>query len=152
LRRNFDSKEGLITAIATHIVDDYAQRLRADRRSRVGLAGLIESLIFYIESGRSHLVQLRAFHAVLGAALNHASLSATIAELNRFAVDAIARIIASGIKRREIRSNIDSHAAAVLILSALRGVMLQWLLDPEQVDLDVIKKEFLDSLHRSLSV
>jgi AcrR family transcriptional regulator len=98
----FDSKDGLISAIASHIVEDYSQRQRADRRARVGMSGLLESVSFYIESGRSNLVTLRAFHAVLGSALKQAPLSAAISDLNRNSVDSFARTLRSGIERGEI--------------------------------------------------
>jgi AcrR family transcriptional regulator len=148
----FDSKDGLISAIASHIVDDYSQRQRADRRVRVGLPGLLESVAFYIESGRSNIVTLRAFHAVLGSALKQAPLSAAIAELNRHSVDAFARMIKSGVERGEIRKNIDAESQAAIFISALRGVMTQWLLDPDHVDIDAIKKELIDNVRRTLSV
>lgn len=147
----FNSKEGLISAIATHIVDDYGQRMRADRRTRTGLAGLLESVAYYIDSGRTHAIALRAFHAVLGAAHSQPALKSAIAELNRNTVSHFALMLRGGIQRGEVRATIDADAQGVLIISALRGVMRQWLLDPEHVDLDAIKKEFLIDLRRSLA-
>lgn len=148
----FDSKDGLISAIASHIVADYSQRQRADRRTRNGLSGLLESVEFYIESGRSNLVTLRAFHAVLGSALKQAPLSTAIGDLNRNSVESFARMIRSGIERREIRSDVDPEAQAALLISALRGVMTQWLLDPAHVDIDSIKRELVENLRRTLGV
>jgi AcrR family transcriptional regulator len=147
----FHSKEGLISAIASHIVDDYAQRQSAGR-THVGLAGLLHSVDFYIESGRANLITLRAFHAVLGSALKHAALTASIAELNRNSTDSFARLIQSGIDRGEIRKTVVAYAQASLVIAALRGVMNQWLLDPEHTDIDAIKYEFIENLRRSLAV
>lgn len=146
----FDSKDGLISAIASHIVADYSQRQRADRRSSVGISGLLESVSFYIESGRSNLITLRAFHAVLGSALKQAPLSAAIAEVNRNSVDSFARSIRSGIDRGEIRGDIDPEAQAAILISSLRGVMTQWLLDPEHVDIEAIETQLIANLRRSL--
>ena len=146
----FDSKDGLISAIASHIVADYSQRQRADRRTRVGMAGLLESVSFYIQSGRSNLVTLRAFHAVLGSALKQAPLSAAIADLNRNSVESFARTLKSGIERGEIRRDIDPEAQAAILISSLRGVMTQWLLDPEHLDIDAIERQLVDNLKRSL--
>jgi AcrR family transcriptional regulator len=148
----FGSKEELISAIAQHIVDDYSQRLRADRRARVGLVGLLESIDFYLESGRSNVTTLRAFHAVLGSAVKQSPLSAAIAQLNRQSVESFSRTIKSGIERGEIRRDIDAVAQATIIISALRGVMTQWLLDPKRVNLNAIKKQLRADLTRSLSV
>ena len=148
----FGTKEELVTDIATHIVDNYSQRQRADRRTRVGLAGLLESVDFYIESGRGNITTLRAFHAVLGSAVKQTPLSKAIAKLNRHSVESFARTLQSGIDRKEIRHDIETTAQATLILSALRGVMTQWLLDPKQVSLDSIKRELRTNLQRSLAV
>jgi AcrR family transcriptional regulator len=147
----FGSKEELISAIAQHIVDDYSQRLRADRRTRTGLTGLLESVDFYIDSGRSNVTVLRAFHAVLGSAVKQAPLSKAIADLNRQSVESFARTIKSGMRIGEIRRDIDAIAQATLIISALRGVMTQWLLDPKRVNLSAIKKQLRADLTRSLS-
>jgi AcrR family transcriptional regulator len=147
----FHSKEGLIGAIGNHIVEDYSQRLRADRRNRVGLPGLLESIAFYFDSGRSHVLASRAFHAVLGSALNQPALAAPIAELNRHSVSSFAALIRSGMDRNEIAKTVDATAQATLILSALRGVMAQWLLDPDHLDVEVIKTEFLASIRRTLT-
>jgi len=147
----FDSKEGLISAIANHIVDAYTRRQRADRRFRPGLSGLLESVEYYLDSGRSNVTALRAFHAVLGSALKHAQLAASIAELNRTSVDAFARGIRSGIERGEIRKDIDPDAQGALLLSALRGVMTQWLVDPDHVDIGTIKRELIANLRRLLA-
>jgi len=146
----FGSKEGLISAIAQHIVDDYAERLRNDRPARVGLAGLLDNVAFYIESGRSNPTQLRAFHAVLGSALKQAPLSESIAQLNRNTVYSFVKMLRSAIERKEIRADVNPIAQATLIIVALRGMMTFWLLDPDNVNLDTLKKEFLANLKRSL--
>jgi molybdopterin/thiamine biosynthesis adenylyltransferase len=59
-------------------------------------------------------------------------------------------MIRSGVERNEIRSDINPRAQATLILTAMRGVLTLWLLDPDHVDIDAVKKEFLLNLRRSL--
>lgn len=149
----FGSKEELIVAIATHIVADYTQLLRKanGNNSNGGLEALLDSLSFYIESGRKDLITLRAFHAVLGSALKQSPLSEKIAELNRQSIDSFAARIRHGIARREIRKDVDPVSQAALIVAALRGVMAQALVDPKRVRLDAIKREFLENLRRSLA-
>jgi AcrR family transcriptional regulator len=147
----FESKDGLVSAIATHVVHDYSQRLRADSRIRVGLGGLFQSVAFYFDSGRSHELAVRALHAVLGSGPNHPRIVAAIAELNRNSVASFARLIRNGMERGEIRKNIDIDAQATLILSSLRGVMAQWIVDPSHVDVEAIKKEFIANLRRALT-
>jgi len=147
----FGSKEELLTAIATHIVEDYTRRLRAGLHTQAGLDGLLDSISFYIESGRSNAKVLRAFHAVLGSALTQSPLAASIAELNRHSIDAFAHPIRVGVKAGTIRRDVDPVAQGALILAGLRGVMTQWLIDPRHVDLDGIKAEFHASLRKALA-
>jgi AcrR family transcriptional regulator len=148
----FGSKEGLLTAIATHIVADYTRRLRAGLRTRTGLDGLLESISFYIESGRRNARVLRAFHAVLGSALKQARLSESIAELNRSSIEAFAQSIRRGQQAGTIRQDVDPVAEAALVLAGLRGIMTQWLIDPTHVDLHAIEAAMRASLRRALTI
>jgi AcrR family transcriptional regulator len=146
----FGSKEGLISAIANHIVDEFIVRQSAARPNRIGLAGLLDNVAYYIESGHANVTTLRAFHAVLASALNQSPLTDAIAKLNRNSVYSFTKMIRSGVERGEIRSDLNPRAQATLILTAMRGMLTLWLLDSDHVDLEAIKKEFLGNLRRSL--
>jgi AcrR family transcriptional regulator len=147
----FGSKDALVAAIATHIVADYAQRLRGNSGGRKGLDGFLYSVGFYIDSGRNRILQLRAFHAVLGSSLTQPAISQAIADLNRQSVESFAQGMRMCIKQGAIRKDIDPTAQATLLLSELRGVMSQWLIDQDGVDLDATKTQLLENLRRSLS-
>jgi AcrR family transcriptional regulator len=147
----FGSKDSLISEIATHIVANYAQRLRGSSGGRKGLDGYLYSIGFYIDNGRNRMLELRAFNAVLGSSLTNPKISGAIADLNRRSVDAFAEGLRICIKQGSVRPDIDPVAEATLALSMLRGLMSQWLIDPQGVDLDAAKAELLESLRRSLS-
>jgi AcrR family transcriptional regulator len=147
----FGSKDALTAAIANHIVASYAQRSRGGSGGRKGLDGFLDSVAFYIENGRGRLLQLRAFNAVLSSGLTHPAVSGSIAKLNSESVEAFARGLRMCLKQGAIRADVDPTAQATMIISMLRGVMTQWLLDPEGVDLDKVKAELLTSLRRSLA-
>jgi AcrR family transcriptional regulator len=147
----FGSKDALISAIATHIVANYAQRLRGNSGGRKGLDGFLHSVAFYIDSGRNRTLEVRAFHAVLGSSLTNPSISDAIADLNRQSVEGFARGLSMCIKQGAIRADIDPIAQSTLVLSMLRGLMSQWLLDPQRIDLEAAKAELLRNLRRSLS-
>jgi len=147
----FGSKDALIGAIAGHIVEDYALRLRGNSGGRRGLDGFLYSVAFYIDSGRSRMLQLRAFHAVLGSSLTQPAVSKAIADLNRQSVASFAHGIRACIKQGAIRKDVDPTSQATLVLSVLRGLMSQWLIDPRGVDLEAAKTDLLEGLRRSLS-
>lgn len=147
----FGSKDRLVAAIANHIVANYVQRSRGGSRGRKGLEGFLNAIDFYIESGRSRVLELRAFNAVIGAAPTHPDLAAEIAAVNRESVQGLANGLEICLKQGAVRADIDPKAQATMILAMIRGVMSQWLLDPEGIDLDKIKAELLASLRRSLA-
>jgi hypothetical protein len=95
------------------------------------------------------VTRLRAFHEVLNAALNRPSLAPFIARLDAESAAGFAHNIRSAIRRGEIRPDVDPDAEGVLILAALRGVMRQWLIAPEKVDLAALKREFIAGLRRN---
>lgn len=147
----FGTKDELIAAIANHIVQDYTQRSRGGSRGKKGLDGFLNAVDFYIESGRTRVLELRAFNAVLATGPSHPELADAIAKLNSESVDAFARGLETCRKLGAVRADIDTHAQARIIVAMLRGVMTQWLLDPNGVDLDAVKAALLSSLRRSLS-
>ena len=147
----FGTKDELIGAIASHIVARYTQRLSGSSGGLRGLNGFLHSVAFYIDSGRTHILDSRAFNAVLGSSLTNRAVSASIADLNRRSVQGFARGLRACIKQGEVRADIDPVMQSTLVLSNLRGLMSQWLIDPEGVNLDAAKKEFLENLRRALS-
>jgi hypothetical protein len=58
--------------------------------------------------------------------------------------------IRAGIQDGDIRSQVDPRAAAVLILSLLRGSVSHWLIDPSHIDLKSLGRELIASVKRSL--
>ena len=146
----FGSKDALIAAIASHIVRDYVQRSRGGSRGRKGLEGFLNAIDFYIESGRNRRLELRAFNAVIGTGPTHPELGAAIAKVNQESVDGLAAGLEACLKQGTVRADIDTRAQATTILAMIRGVMTLWLLDPEGINLDVVKAELLNNLRRSL--
>lgn len=147
----FGSKEGLISAIANHIVESYARRLKGNSGGRRGLDGFLYSVGFYIDGGRDRQLELRAFHAVLGSSLTHPTISQSIAQLNRHSVESFANGMRICMEQGAIRKDIDPIVQARLLLSQLRGLMSQWLLDPEGIKLEQAKAALLDNLRRTLA-
>jgi AcrR family transcriptional regulator len=147
----FGTKDTLIVAIANHIVADYTRSARGGSRGRKGLDGLSSAVEFYIDNGRNSALKLRAFNAVLAAGPTHPDLTKAIAKLNRESASNFERGLRACIKQGEVRADIDVRAQSRMLVAMLRGVLTQWLLDPEGVDLDALKKEVVTSLRRALA-
>ena len=77
--------------------------------------------------------------------------AATIAALDSETRRHIRRLLEAGIARGEVRRDLDLDIQAVLILSALRGIMSQWLVSPASIDLVQTGKYWLAELKRALA-
>ena len=139
----------LIAAIAGHISDWFFAGLRAHAARRPGLGSLIAGIDYYFDLCRRDPATLRALHTVLAGALNKPQVRDAVAKLNRDSVKAIEADIRAGIANGEIRRGIDAHTASVLLLASVRGIVAQWLVDPEQVDLESLRRDFVAALKRT---
>ncbi|HEY9219087.1 MAG TPA: TetR/AcrR family transcriptional regulator [Phenylobacterium sp.] len=149
----FGSREDLIVAVADHLVQGYRRRILTGPPGGVGrgLEGLIAGVAYYIDDNRQNLTRLRAFHEVLNAALNRPSVTPAIAQLDRDSAEGFSRSIQAAMRRGEVRPDLNPRAEGVLLLATLRGVMRQWMIAPERVDLDELKAELIAGLRRNWS-
>ncbi|MNP05645.1 hypothetical protein D3C76_976000 [compost metagenome] len=74
-----------------------------------------------------------------------------LAEYNLSVQKHLARYISEGIDNGEIRSNVDPMTGALLFLGTLRGMMLQVLLNPASVDLELLHTQMLAFIENALA-
>jgi AcrR family transcriptional regulator len=147
----FGSKAELLAAIVEYIREWFFTGLRASAKRRPGFGNLIAGIEFYFEACASDREMLLALHTVLAGALHKPSLAKAIAKLNGDSAKAIEDDIRAGIANGEIRRGIDVTAWSVLTLASARGVIAQWLVDPDRIDLAALRTAFVTSVRRSLS-
>lgn len=148
----FRSKEALLAAIAEHAIEKYRERVTAAEPTRTGREALLASIAFYFNDSRTWPLRLRAFFEVTNAALRWPSIAPTVARLNAEMVERFAGHIRAAQAAGEIRADIDPMAEAIAVTGAMRGVMGQWLIDPERVDVDSVRDGFIAGLRRSWTV
>lgn len=147
----FGSREDLIVAVAGRLAQSYRDDLLSGERlgGARGLEALMAAIGLYLEdAGRSATLQ-RALHEVLNAALNRPSIAPFVAKLDHDSADGFARQIRAAIRRGEIRSDIDPDAEGVLLLATLRGVVRQWLVAPDKIDLAAVRRALIAGLRRN---
>lgn len=149
----FGAREQMLAAVAEHVVLTYRARLHqageATPDRAYDLKTLLGAIGFYFEVNRHNPKPLRAFYEIVDAAPRWPAMLPVVTRLNRESFDMFARHIRNAQAGGHIRADIDPDAEAVVIMGALKGVMGQWLLDPERVDLDKAKAALLASLRRS---
>jgi hypothetical protein len=126
-------------------------RLRPALEGRVGVAALVATVNAVRRQAHEHPVELRAFYALLFEGLGLLpELRPRFAEFHRRLRSETAELIARGIESGSVKTGVDPAAQAGLFLGVFRGVMYQWLLDPEDVDLDALLDEQILMLEAAL--
>jgi len=146
----FNSREELLAAVAEHVVKNYRRRLVEIKvPAPEGAESILSSIAFYLDDSRGWPKQLKAFYEVMNAGLRWPAIAKVVARLNQEAIDNYAMQIRVAQQRGEIRADLDPVAEAVAIAGTMRGIMSQWLVAPETVDLDRVRDTYIASLRRS---
>jgi len=146
----FETREALLAAVAEHAVANYRKRLM-ERMAPTddGIRSLLASIAFYLDDSRGWPKKLRAFHEVMNAGLRWPAIAAVVARLNQEWIDRIAAQLRSAQATGDIRADIDPVAEAVAVSGAMRGIMAQWLIAPDSIDLDAVRDAYISGLRRS---
>lgn len=147
----FGSKKALVSALADHILASYALRVRAAVGPAEGLERLCERVAFYVDDGVRDPVSLRAFMSILSAGTSHNELSPLVARLTRESIDGLANLIKRARDNGEIRADARPRAEASIILASMRGVMFQWLINPDHVALSRVRDSLTANIRNSLA-
>jgi AcrR family transcriptional regulator len=64
----------------------------------------------------------------------------------------VAAAIRAGIDTREIRPDVDCDALAAEIIAMMDGLQVQWVLNPDQVDMAAVFADYIAGVRRSVRV
>jgi len=146
----FENREALLAAVAEHAVKNYRRRLsERNMPTDGGVDQLLATIAFYLDDSRGWPKKLRAFHEIINAGLRWPSIAEVIARLDQEWIGRIAAQIRTAQQRGDIRSDIDPVAEAVAISGAMRGIMSQWLIASDSIDLDAVRDSYVAGLRRS---
>jgi AcrR family transcriptional regulator len=146
----FENREALLAAVAEHAVKNYRRRL-SERNVLTddGVNALLATIAFYLDDSRGWPKKLRAFHEVINAGLRWPAIGEVVARLDREWIDRVSAQIRTAQRHGDIRADIDPVAEAVAVCGAMRGIMSQWLIAPDSIDLDAVRDSYLAGLRRS---
>jgi AcrR family transcriptional regulator len=134
----FGSKAGLVHALAVTIGARFGQQREQGAALAPGLESIVGNIHFYFSRSRAGdqrgpaWTATRALLVMMTEALMEPPSSALrreIVDYNRKALAWFERHIAIAMQRGEIAPGTDAAVTAVILLGAMRGAMLQWLLD-----------------------
>jgi hypothetical protein len=93
---------------------------------------------------------VRVYQALIGAGLTRADLRPLSARITQQAVEDIAVLIRDARQLGEIRPDVRSRTEASLIIAALRGVLFQWLINPDHVSLSRMRDSLAMNVRNAL--
>lgn len=146
----FGGKDGLVVALAGHLIDGFGRSLDRAEHHRRGLDRLLGVAAFYFDSVGNDPVTARALFVLLGEGLNNGLVTDRLAQLNARSAKSFEVNLRAAIALGEVRREIDAKSQAILILAGLRGAVGLWLVAPAAIDLAALRNEFISSLRRSL--
>jgi AcrR family transcriptional regulator len=146
----FGSKSAMVDALIRRLLTGLA-----DKRSAPAGDGLTR-LIGLIEAIRDlALAEPRDMRALLTLMFEALGADTELrAQMNRFhaAMESdIGAAIERGTRDGSVRADVDGHRATMLVLSLLRGLAYQWLLDPDPVELAASHDEIIAVLREHLT-
>ena len=62
----------------------------------------------------------------------------------------LAAALQAGIDSGQIRADVDCQAIAAQVLAMMDGLQVQWVLDPDEIDMPAIFADYVDQLKRTL--
>ena len=146
----FGNKAGLVHALAGYLGERFGQQRQQGPALAPGLPAILGNIHFYFARTGGAWLATRALLVMMTESCMepHASngadtgLRAEVAGYNRSALAWFEQHIRTGIVQGDIAADTDPATTAVILLGAMRGVMLQWLVD-EHIKLPAVRDRLL---------
>jgi AcrR family transcriptional regulator len=147
----FGTKGALLHALADHIVETYNERVRSAPLSEQPLDRLCDLITFCIDDALADPVSVRAYQSIIAGGLNRPELRPIVDRMTRQSIEDLASVVREGRDCGQIRTDARPRAEAAVILASLRGVLFQWLIIPDHVELLRVRDSLVASIRRSLA-
>jgi AcrR family transcriptional regulator len=149
---HFGSKEACMRAVVEQIRKDVGRRAA---KLGVGGADAVDRLLdVYFDGVRRHEPNARAMYVILIEGLTATpGLRPAVAETNEISRSFIAGLISeiAELPHEDAGPSTEIESIAVVIEAILRGVALQWLADPDNVDMDAAAATAKAMIHAAVS-
>ncbi len=144
----FGSKEALLRAVVKHLSGRFRKDQVEPVTSNTTASEALQNYIaLYLSEVTQHESHIRALYAIMGEAVSSVpEIRPDIAHLTRGMRRGLAGIVQRGVDSGEFRANVDPALAATMIISVLRGTVMQALLDPREVKV----KELIPLVQRQI--
>lgn len=146
----YGSKGALINALADHILAGYGERMRSGSIDSQGLDLVLDVVRFCIDDAIENPMSVRAYQTILINGLTRPDLKPLVDRMITQSINDIGGLIALGQQVGEIRADADPYAEASIIIASMRGVLFQWLINPDHVSLSRVRDSLVASVRNTL--
>jgi AcrR family transcriptional regulator len=149
----FGSKQGLVEILARKIQERFAfEALGPALEGRSGLRAVLIGADTYLDALERGSETVRAYYVLMAESLGLVpEVRPIFARANREFRAVVEGWIRDGIEAGEIRDDVQAAAHAASVVGTLRGIALQWLVDPAGIDFALLRSELRDSLEKALA-
>ncbi len=148
---HFGSKQGLLEAViqqAHRFVGNIPDLAVAERAT--GAEGTIQIVRGYLEQlGHEPLGHRVILILITESVAAQPQLREAIQALNAVLRDSVRQQLARGLADGSVRSGVDPAAESFVVASILRGIALQWLVDPAAIDLGQAQESAVAVIRRA---
>jgi AcrR family transcriptional regulator len=152
----FGSKERLLLRVVDSFINLRSQFVLPDWEKAKGLKVLRTTIHRWAEVGQAHPEYFRTFQILTGEAACEKSVDISadlrlhIHQLNRLVRERIHHFLKQARAEACIAANVDPGYTALVIVSTLRGLIAQWVLDPESIDLAAVTDRYMADVIKRL--
>ena len=140
----FGTKSDLLIKVIGYIRAKYLDSWRTfEGNPHVTADDIIEEVDSFIERSMKNPTAIRAFLAAMSGALYNSKLADVASKVNADEVAKFEDAFRNGIEHGEINPAIDPHRTAIMLIATVRGIVMQWLLNPKKTELEALAKELL---------
>jgi AcrR family transcriptional regulator len=148
----FGSKAGLLRSLVAYIGERFKAEREAWPKRAPGLDAIRGTISIYFSRKGPGWTTTRALLVMMTEGFMASSaLRADIADYNRAALAYFEKHIRYGIEQGDITPGTDPATTAVILLGAMRGAMMQWLID-DRISLPKVRDRLLEVADRVLKV
>jgi AcrR family transcriptional regulator len=149
--QRFGTKAALLQALARHINSAFMAEIMKAPPREPGLDSVLGFVTVYLSRPDKSWTNTRALIRLLAdGGVEGSETDGSLVDYNREVRAYLEEQIRAGIAAGNIRADVSPVAGAFVILGALRGVMLQKLLESGDIELVEVRDQLLTMLQRSL--
>lgn len=148
----FQTKTALIEALVLHILSrSDAETLPTEERGE-GMEAVLQTVRVLMMADSPNLKFQQAVAVLLvEASAPDSPYRPAVAELNQVVTGYLSKHLRIAAAKGEIRKDIDFRSRAVLLISAIRGSVLLWQIEPDRLSLETLWEELDRGLRASLT-